>query len=210
MYSDIQIQDENAANLEQRLRRAAAAAAAAAGGGGANTPGVFIPLQSLQRAQNQASSGNPRTALSGPRPAAQSNQDPSLAQSGTNPIFNNGTGPSSIERFLILCVNGPFFIRYEHIPLENNVDDKVLFQRIRSAYTNLRQERILNVHPDTPEIIKNITEWKQAALSALQKYIINLCEKLRLGWLFWWMGDDIFFLPKSAAFVKVGHASLCL
>lgn len=206
MYSDVQeLHDGGAAHLEQKLRRAAAAAAAK------SRTQSSANNTTTQRQGTGGSNSSSGSAISGSTLAPHSgiiNTAPGPSsgstQNGNPSLIGLGSGPPEFNRFLILCVNGPSLARYQHLSVLSGVDDQVLFQDIRRSYTNLRRDVVRSFHPDTPVLVQKVVNKMDSFWSTSQKLTTDLFKWLKLGWLVWWLGNDVFFIPKSAQFVRVG------
>lgn len=204
MYSDVQeLYDGGAAHLETELRHAAASAE--------HSRAASNPTNNAKSGQRRDSSGSGSgSAISGSTLGHQTTSSPSQAVvQHANPLATRhgsaGIGPPGSGRFLLLCVNGPRFARLEQISLIPGLDDQVLFQDIRNAYIKSRRNHTRVFHPDTPAVLQNLVAWMDRCWAASQKLATHLFKMLRLGWLVWWIGDDVFLIPKSANFVRVSH-----
>lgn len=207
MYGDVQeLRDGGAAHLEQKLRGAAAAAAAQSSTN--NTSTYRQGTSGSSSSTGSATSGSTLaphadTIDTAPEPADGGNtQDGKPSCTGPG-----GTEPLGVNRFLILCVNGPRLTRYQHLPVLPGVDDQVLFQDIRRSYAHLRRDVARSFHPDTPVFVQVIVNGTDEFCGISQKLMTDLFKWLKLGWLVWWLGDDVLFIPKSAQFVRVGALS---
>lgn len=205
MYSDVQeLHNGGAAHLEQKLRRAADAAAKSRTQ--SSTSNATTKRQGTD--ESNSSSGSaisgstlaPHSSTISTAPSASSGS----TQNGNPSSTRRGSGPPGVNRFLILCVNGPRLARYQHLSVLSGVDDQVLFQDIRRSYTNLRRDVTRSFHPDTPVLVQKFVNKMDSFWSTSQKLTTDLFQWLKLGWLVWWLGNDVFFIPKSAQFVRVG------
>ncbi|KAL2275892.1 hypothetical protein FJTKL_01448 [Diaporthe vaccinii] len=182
MYSDVQeLYDGGAADLEQELRRAADGAARSTSSSN-NTP--------QGTTQRQGSNSSSTSSMSGstlaPRPGANSTPGASGgggSQSGSISTVDTGPGPQITDRFVLLCVNGP------------------RFPQLR-AYIEVRRSYQPSFHPETPTVVKISVGWMYRVWKSSQKLTTEVFKMLRLRWLVWWIGGDVFFVPKSADFVK--------
>ena len=175
---------------------------------------------SLQNALRQAaiSAGQPSTgrqpdtfqqsskSTNLPPPSSLRIQDRQMSSS--NSILFNLTKDTTQEvsvcnRFLLLCVNGRRLMELKQLAICENADDQVMFQDMRRAYIEVRQARTTDIHPDTPLIFRKIILLKQNITDLLQRLTIRLFESLHLGWLVWWVGNSVFYIPISANFVRV-------
>lgn len=214
MYSDVQeLYDGGAADLEHDLRRAADGAARSTSSSNNASQGTT---------QTQGSSSNNIGAMSGstlaPRPGASSTPGTSGgggSQSGSMSTVKPGSGLPITNRFLLLCVNGPRFPQLRQVPLSSQEvsiashdNDRILFDNIRKAYIEVRRSYQPSFHPETPVVVKMFVEGMHRVQKVSQKLITEVFKMLRLQWLVWWIGDDVFFVPKSADFVKVGPVQL--
>lgn len=68
----------------------------------------------------------------------------------------------------------------------------------------MRRDVIRSFHPDTPIFFQKLIEKIDRLWNVTQKLIIALFTKLKLGWLVWWLENSVFWVPKSAQFVRVG------
>lgn len=214
MCSDVQeLYDGGAADLEQELRRAADGAARSTSSSNNNPQGTT---------QRQGSNSSSTSAMSGstlaPRPGANSTPGASGgggSQSGSISTVDTGPGPQITDRFVLLCVNGPRFPQLRQVPLASQQvsiashdNDRILFDNIRSAYIEVRRSYQPSFHPETPTVVKISVGWMYRVWKSSQKLTTEVFKMLRLRWLVWWIGDDVFFVPKSADFVKVGPVQL--
>lgn len=206
MYSDVrELHEGGAAHLEQKLRRAAAAAAAKP---------QASPGADDNAAQRQGTNNSGSSTVSGSTLVHQSGTNaapgPSDGTQAGNPSSTkHGVESPGTDRFLILCVNGPRMARYRHLSVLPGVDDQVLFQDIRRSYVDLRRDVTRNFHPDTPVVLQILVKKIDNVWNSSQKLVTDLFNKLKLGWLVWWVGNDILFIPKCAQFVKVGARAQC-
>lgn len=216
MYSDVQeLHDGGAAHLEQKLRGAAAAAAAQSRAQ-SSTNNTATQRQGTGGSSSSSSSSRSGSATSGPTLAPHANTmdtAPEPANGGNTQDGKpscagpGGTEPPGANRFLILCVNGPRLTRYQHLPVLPGVDDQVLFQDIRRSYSHLRRDVARSFHPDTPVFVQMFVNGMDEFWGISQKLMTDLFKWLKLGWLVWWLGDDVLFIPKSAQFVRVSSAA---
>lgn len=210
MYSDVQeLHDGQAACLEQDLRRAADGAARSAATSGSNN----APRGTTQRQGSSSSSSN-TSAMSGSTLAPPPVPNSPPVASGISPA-NPGAPLPVTSRFVLLCINGPRFPQLRQVPLASQQasiaahdNDRILFDNIRRAYIEVRRSYRPSFHPETPTVIKIFVGWMHRAWKASQKLTAELFKLLRIQWLVWWVGDDVFFVPKSANFVKVGSSYL--
>lgn len=205
MYSDVQeLYEGGATDLKQQLRRAAGAAARSRAGQDTSPQGST---------QKQAISSSDTNAMSGsslvPRPGTNSDANISGTESGRTSAVEP-TGPLITSRFLLLCVNGPRFSQLQQVPLTSQQvsvasqdNDRILFDQIRRAYIEVRRSYQPNLHPETPAVVKIFVGAMHRTWKATQKVTTEIFKLLRLQWLVWWIGDDVFFIPKSAEFVRV-------
>lgn len=213
MYSDVQeLYGGGAADLEQELRRASDVAARSRADSSSNN----TPQGTTQR---QGSSSSNTSVMSGstlaPPPGTNLTPSSSGTRSGSTTSVGPGTGPPITDRFLLLCVNGPRFPQLQQVPLASQQvsiashdNDRILFDNIRRAYIEVRRSYQPSFHPETPAVVKIFVGWMHRTWKASQKLTTELFKLLRLQWLVWWIGDDVFFIPRSAEFVKVSLADL--
>lgn len=210
MYSDVQeIYDGGAADLEQELRCAADGAASSASNS-SNAPQGTAQRQGSSSSSSSDISGSTLTPNSTPGPSGGGG-----SQSGSISTVDTDPGPQVTNRFVLLCVNGPRFPQLRQIPLASQQvsiashdNDRILFDNIRSAYIEVRRSYQPSFHPETPAVVKIFVGWMYRVWNASQKLTTEVFKMLRLRWLVWWIGDDVFFVPKSADFVKVGPVQL--
>lgn len=213
MYSDFQeLYEGGATDLEQQLRRAAGAAARSRAGQNSSPQGS---------AEKQAISSSDTNAISGsslvPWPGTSSDPNISGTASGSMSAVRPRPGPLITSRFLLLCVNGPRFSQLQQVPLASQQvsvashdNDRILFDNIRRAYVEVRRSYQPNLHPETPAVVKIFVKAMHRTWKATQKLTTEIFQLLRLQWLVWWIGDDVFFIPKSAEFVRVRPVHLRL
>ena len=195
MYADV---EENyidgAGSLQAALRKAATSAGQTAAAG---PHSGILPQSSLSSSSTQANtSGSP----SNPSPHYTPTPGGGVVLSWSAPPLSQVT---STDIYLLLCINGRRLKELEQIKIMRDGDDQIMFQDIRRAYVKIRQQQATDFHPDTPKSARkistslhNVTKWSQRAL-------IRVFEYLRLGWLVWWIGDNVFYIPTSANFVRV-------
>lgn len=202
MYSDVQeLYDGGATHLEEELRCAAARAAAAKSQATSGSNNA-VPQQVRQGSSNSS-------MISGSTLMPQSSSSPTHDAISTQTAST--TPPTGIEmarplpaQFLLLCVNGPRLAEMRPVRVYPGMDDQVLFQDIRTAYTEVRKSYYArSFHPDTPRILQSLAAWSDQFWLTAQKLITKLFKKLRLGWLVWWLEDDVFYIPRSGNFVRV-------
>lgn len=197
MYWDVQEAYKGGArHLEQQLRQSAAAASAAASNS-----------QSTRSVTAQSSgSGNSTESASDSVLGPESSNASKPSRLSATQIRDQrlASAETTIEsRFLLLCVNGPRLPDLQQIPVHPNWDDQVLFQDIRNAYIESRKGQERQFHEDTPIFVIKIILWLDLCWYHLQSKASSLFGRLRLGWLIWWLGNEVLFIPKKATFVRV-------
>lgn len=216
MYSDVQeLYAGGAADLEQELRRATDSAARSRATSSSNNAAQGTTQQ------RQGSSGSNTSAMSGstlaPQPGANSTPATSgEAQNGSTSTVGPNSRPSVINRFVLLCVNGPRLPQLRQVPLTSQQvsiashdNDLILFDNIRRAYIEVRRSYQPSFHPETPALVRLSVGCMHRVWGASQKLTTEVFKMLRLRWLVWWIGDDVLIVPKSAEFVKVCQAHFC-
>lgn len=197
MYADVEENYVDAADsLQTTLRKAAASAGQTAASG---TNSGFQPQSSFSSSATQltasGATSNP-SALYVPSPGA-------LVLAGSALPLSQVT---SSDIYLLLCINGMRLKELEQIKIMRDGDDQIMFQDIRRAYLKIRQQQAAGFHPDTPEFIRRISITLHNLTKSSQRGLIRVFEYLRLGWLVWWIGDNIFYIPTSAKFVRVRYS----
>lgn len=109
------------------------------------------------------------------------------------------------DRYLLLCTKGRRLMELEQIEIKRDGDDQVMFQDIRRAYLKIRQQQKADFHPDTPEVVRKLSRGLHYLKRTSQSQIVRMFKYLRLGWLVWWIGDNVFYIPTSANFVRVPY-----
>jgi len=142
------------------------------------------------------------------------NHQSQTQQQATNQGFGPGIGISPgdaqilnqatiLDRYLLLCIKGRRLMELEQIEIMREGDDQVMFQDIRRAYLKIRQQQATDFHPDTPEFVRTLSRGLHSLKSSSQRLVVRMLKHLRLGWLVWWIGDNVFYIPTSANFVRV-------
>jgi hypothetical protein len=118
------------------------------------------------------------------------------------------------NRFVLLCINGPQFTQLEQVPLSSQEvsiashdNNGNLFDSMRKRYIEVRRSSKPSFHPETLYLVRTAFCWTQRAWIVTQKWTTKVFKPLRIQWLVCWTGDDVFFIPKSTEFVKVGSDS---
>lgn len=195
MYTDVEeLYLGSADGLQTALRKAATSAATSPaasdtsfGVSSQNLPSSRATRQSTRGAGSDQSS----TYIPGPGALTLQGDTPPLSQVASNEIY------------LMLCVKGRRLMELEQIKIMRDGDDQVIFQDIRRAYLKIRQQQARDFHPDTPEFVRKISLGLHHVRNSVQRLVIHIFECLRLGWLVWWIGDTVFYIPTTANFVRV-------
>jgi len=114
-------------------------------------------------------------------------------------------GRSSVKRILLLCLNGSRTLKLEQLDLIPNTDDQILFQDMRRAYIDAKKNQARSFHPDTPKAVVKLVYLIDRSWAELQRYLVLGLTCMRANWLVWWVGDSLFYVPKSATFVRVSE-----
>jgi hypothetical protein len=106
----------------------------------------------------------------------------------------------------MLIVNGRTLRVLEQPELADSNDDEVFFNTIREVYLMIRNDSPPSFHRDTPVLVQKAVRLLHELSRAMQKLLIRAFTILRMGWLVWWMGDVLLYIPTAANFVKVRFA----
>jgi hypothetical protein len=196
MYADVEESYVGGADsLQAALRKAAAPAAETAG---SNTTSGVHPQTSPSSSVAQQSAHRVNT-----------NQSSSRIPDPGDSILSGGVPHlrqlTSTDIYLLLCIKGRGLMELEQIEIMRDGDDQVMFQDIRRAYLKIRQQQKADFHPETPETIRKISRGLHYLKRTCQSQIVRMFKYLRLGWLVWWIGDNVFYIPTSANFVRVPY-----
>lgn len=185
--------------MENELRRAADGAARSRATSSSNN----APQGPMQ--QRQGSSSSNTSAMSGstlaPQQGADSTPSTSATQSGSISTAAPGPGHLITKRFVLLCVNGPRLPQLRQVPLTlqqvsiaSHDNDLILFDNICRAYIEVRRSYQPSFHPEIPALVRLSVGWMHRVWSASQKLTTEIFKILRLRWLVWWIGDDVFIV----------------
>lgn len=199
MYADVQENEDGAAvSLEEDLRKDAAVSAWSGTGVTSSPSSIYGNNRTSggsrfsSRLQGKQASPLSSASVTSPQAVHWAGSDAASSQRTNTSISDLGPAGAVTERkvFLLLCVNGPSHKRWSNVDISSVQDDEKLFEAIRREYAKLRQSYVREVG-------------QQSSRGCLQR----LLEKLTLcGDRFWDM-FQVFFIPKSANFVKVGIRS---
>ena len=110
---------------------------------------------------------------------------------------------TTFNRFLLMSVSTSRLPMLEHVAVLQAENDTMLFQDLRSSYLAIRTAQTERFHPGTAKWIRFLSRKLRGLISCLQKYMIRLYGILGAEGIVPWVGDNLFFVPIRADYIKV-------
>ncbi|MCJ1370650.1 hypothetical protein MMC20_001863 [Loxospora ochrophaea] len=109
---------------------------------------------------------------------------------------------TTFNRFLLMSVSTSRLPMLEHVAVLQAENDTMLFQDLRSSYLAIRTAQTERFHPGTAKWIRFLSRKLRGLISCLQKYMIRLYGILGAEGIVPWVGDNLFFVPIRADYIK--------